>query len=98
MPGQEDSLKLSFVVPSFMMSEANGYLTYLNHKAVNIQLWILLLFKSFLGPHPQHMEVLRLGVESELQLPTTPQPQQCQIPATSVTYATAHGNIGSLTH
>ena len=27
-------------------------------------------FWSFLGPHPQHMEVPRLGVESELQLPT----------------------------
>ena len=25
---------------------------------------------SVLGPHPQHREVLRLGVESELQLPT----------------------------
>ena len=28
-----------------------------------------LLFLVFLGPHPQHMEVPRLGVESELQLP-----------------------------
>ena len=26
-------------------------------------------FFCFLGPHPWHMEVLRLGVESELQLP-----------------------------
>ena len=25
-------------------------------------------FFSFLGPHPQHMEVPRLGVKSELQL------------------------------
>ena len=24
-----------------------------------------------LGPHPQHMEVLKLGVKSELQLPTS---------------------------
>ena len=30
---------------------------------------ILSNFFSFLGLHPQHMEVLRLGVESELQLP-----------------------------
>ena len=36
---------------------------------------------SFLGPHLRHMEVPRLGVESELQLPT---------------YTTAHGNMGSL--
>ena len=27
------------------------------------------LFTVFLGPHPQHMEVPRLGVELELQLP-----------------------------
>ena len=36
--------------------------------------WKLLLkkksfFFDFLGPHPQHMVVPRLGVESELQLP-----------------------------
>ena len=28
----------------------------------------------------------------------TPQPQQCQIPALSLTYTTAHGNVRSLTH
>ena len=27
-------------------------------------------FFSFLQPHPQHMEVPRLGLKSELQLPT----------------------------
>jgi len=55
-------------------------------------------------------EVPRLGVESELQLPTyttaqscsccwpTPQAQQSQIRATSETYTTAQGNAGSLTH
>ena len=32
-----------------------------------IYLFIYLLF-YFLGPHPQHMEVPRLAVESELQL------------------------------
>ena len=42
----------------------------------------LLLF-VFLGPHLQHMEVRRLAVESELQLPAS---------------TTAHGNAGSLTH
>ena len=30
-------------------------------------------FFGFLGPHPRHMEVSRLGVKSELP---TPQPQQ----------------------
>ena len=42
------------------------------------------------------MEVPRLGVESELQLPAST--QLCWIQATSVTYTTAHGNAGSLTH
>ena len=39
----------------------------------------------FLGPHSQHMEVPRLGVELELQLLATPQPQCRGIPAASVT-------------
>ena len=30
---------------------------------------ILFFFSPFLGPHPQHTEVPRLGVHSELQLP-----------------------------
>ena len=29
----------------------------------------IFLFFVFLGPHPQHMEISRLGVQSELQLP-----------------------------
>ena len=37
-------------------------------------------------------------VESELSCWPTPQPQQHQTQATSVTYTTAHGNTGSLTH
>ena len=34
-----------------------------------ILLFIFIIFLVFLGPHPQHMEVPRLGFESELQLP-----------------------------
>ena len=30
---------------------------------------VCLFFFFFLGPHPQHTEVPRLGVESELELP-----------------------------
>ena len=57
------------------------------------------IFSSFLrGLHPLHMEVPRLEVKSELQLWPAPQPQQHQIRAESVTYITAHGNTGSLTH
>ena len=32
--------------------------------------FLFFLFLVFLGPHPWHMEVSRLGVELELQLPT----------------------------
>ena len=38
-----------------------------------------LLQTIFLGPHLQHMEGLRLGVESELKLGPQPQPQPCHI-------------------
>ena len=30
---------------------------------------LLFIYLVFLGPHPQHMEIPRLGVESVLQLP-----------------------------
>ena len=49
----------------------------------------------FLGPHLWHMEVPRLGVKLELQLPATP--QQHQISAVSATYTAAHSHSGSLT-
>ena len=55
----------------------------------NLQLALYLDLKKvfflsfiFLGPHLRHMEVPRLGVESELQL---------------LAYTKAHGNAGSLT-
>lgn len=38
-----------------------------------------LSFIYFLWPCPQHMDVPRPGIESELQLQPTPQVQQCQI-------------------
>ena len=45
------------------------------------------------------MEVPKLGVKLELQLPDyIPQPQQRQIQAESVTCAAACSNAGSLTH
>ena len=54
------------------------------------------LFIFILGLRLWHLEVSRLGVESELLLRL--QPQQHQIQVTSVTYTTACGNTGSLTH
>ena len=63
-------------------------------------LLLLLLFLSFvfLGPHPWHMEVPRPGSNQSCSLQPTPEPQQHWIRAASATYATAHGNAGSLTH
>ena len=52
----------------------------------------------FLGPHPQHMEFPRLGVNQSCSHQPMPQPQQCRIWDTSGTYTTAHNNVGSLTH
>ena len=46
-------------------------------------IFCFVLFFVFLGPHPLHMEVPRLGVQSELQLPA---------------YTTAHSSARSLTH
>ena len=49
----------------------------------------------FLGPHPGHMEVPRLGVKSELyDATTTTRPDQ----DASVTYIAAYSNAWSLTH
>ena len=56
------------------------------------------LFNYFffnLGPHLQHVEVPRLGVEEELQLPIPAWPQQRRIPAESETYTAAHSNTRS---
>ena len=44
------------------------------------------------------MDVPRLGVQLELQLPTYTIATECQIRAMSATYTTADGNIGSSTH
>ena len=55
------------------------------------------VFFFFLGLNPWHMEVLRLGVKSELRCWPTPQPQQHGIQVKSVTYTTAPSNARSLT-
>ena len=39
------------------------------------------------------MEVPRLGIESEMQLPAYSQPQQCRIQATPANYAAVLGNL-----
>ena len=49
----------------------------------------------FLGTHLWHMEVPRLAVELELQQPAYTKATAMWILATSATYPTAHGNVGS---
>ena len=51
----------------------------------------------FLGLYLGHMEVPRLGVDSELQLPTYTTATGTPIRVVSVTYTMAHSNTGSLT-
>ena len=58
----------------------------------------IFFFFGFLGPHPRHMEVPRLGVESELQLLVYTTTTATEIRAASETYTTVHGNTGSLTY
>ena len=45
-----------------------------------ILFYFIFIFFCFSGPHPQHMEVPWLRVESELQLRPIPQPQQFRDP------------------
>ena len=55
-------------------------------------------FFFFLGPHPWHREVPRLGVELELQLLAYSTAKPLWIRAVSAIYTTAYGNPRSSTH
>ena len=70
--------------------------TWLEHEKPCFFFFFFLFF--FLRPHLQHMEVSRIGVESELHLRSMPQTQQHWIRAASATYTTACSNVGSLTY
>ena len=52
-------------------------------------------FFVLLGPHPQHMELPRLGVKSELHLPAYTTARATPDPSRDCDYTTAHGNTGS---
>ena len=60
--------------------------------------FIYLFSFVFLGPHPRHMEVPRLGVQSELQLMAYATATATPDPSHICTYTTAHSNAGFLTH
>ena len=91
-PGKQFWIWFSWVIWG-VLSVQGQFLHY-------IKLIHLFVFLSFLGPLLQHMEIPRLGVQSELVglWLDTPQPQRCRIWAMSATYTTAHGNAASLTH
>ena len=59
------------------------------------KLLLLFVLFCFLGPHPQHMEGPRLGVDWSCS--SRPQPQQCRSQVVSFTCTAAHGNTRSLT-
>ena len=65
---------------------------------LNAVLCFLFFYFIFLGQHPRHMEVPRLGSNWGYSCPPTPQPQQHRCRGASVTYTTAHSNARSLTH
>ena len=62
-----------------------------------VYIFFCLFVFCFLGPHLQPVEVPRLGVPSELQLPAYTTATAVGVRAVSATYTTAHGIPGSLT-
>ena len=66
--------------------------------AKNVRVGIFFFFFVFLGPHSQHMEFPRLGVDSKLQLLACATTTATQNGAASAIYTTVHSNMGSLTH
>ena len=59
--------------------------------------WLEFFFFFFLQPHPQHMEVPRLGLNQNCSCQSVPQLQPHQIWATNAAYLAACSNVGSLT-
>ena len=64
----------------------------------SLELLVLFFFLfAFLGPYLHHMEVPSLGVQSDLQL-WAYATATWDLSHVCMTYTTAHGNAGSLTH
>ena len=72
------------------------YHSLLIHSSIKIMCFFCFCF--FFQLHLWHMEVPRLGVESELQLPTYTTATAMPDRALTVNYMAALGNAGSLTH
>ena len=82
---------------AFMPRKINKLDSFLHYYKLTF-LFFLSFFICFLGLHLWHMEVPRLGVESELQLPAYTTATGTQDLRQSVTYTTAHSKARSLTH
>ena len=67
---------------------------------VLVDVWtVLFFFGFFLGPHPQHMEVSKLGVKMELQLPAYAYTTATwDLSCICELYPTAQGNARSPAH
>jgi len=61
-------------------------------------LYFILFYFGFLGPYLQHMEVPRLGVKLELQLPAYTTATATPDPSCICDLCPDHGNAGSPTH
>ena len=72
-----------------------GIYVYTEIYRVTVYLFICLF--SLLGPHLWYMEVPKLGVESELQLPAYTTATATRALSHITTYTIAHGNVGSPT-
>ena len=60
--------------------------------------YFLFIYFFFSGPHLQHMEVPRLGVKSELQLPAYSTAIAMPDQAAFATHTAVHSKAKSLTH
>ena len=80
----------------YYLTDRIGFLLHIV-KVYSWHLYFLFYFFFFLGPHPWHMEVPRLGVKVELQMPAYSTATTTPDLIASVTYTTAHGNAASWT-
>ena len=92
---------INIYVHIIYMKNFNPYFTsYKNSVCGKCNFYLFILFKKFFLVFYTHSiwRVPGQGSSWSYSCQSTPQPQQHQIRATSVTYSTAPGDAGSLTH
>ena len=93
------SLYWYFIIRMFSQCSFIEHLIWISHGISFLFFFFFFVFFVFLGPHAQHKKVSTgQGLNLSCSHLPTPQPLRCWIQAASVTYTTAPGNIGSLTH